>query len=86
MSWRPTWARYGCSGAAAHTVLWGCFTSRLGCCAEQVTQLCGRAVEAGLAYNTANQMLLGSLTKLALDQEQHGGITVGSTGPCCYPC
>lgn len=42
---------------------------------------CRKAVEAGQAYATANQLLLSSLAKLCSHQEKHGLATVRSLQP-----
>eukprot|EP00066_Takifugu_rubripes_P011107 XP_003979537.1 PREDICTED: arf-GAP with coiled-coil, ANK repeat and PH domain-containing protein 2-like [Takifugu rubripes] len=42
---------------------------------DQVMHLCSKMVEAGQAYNAANQLFLSSLTKLCSYQEQHAVLT-----------
>lgn len=43
---------------------------------NQVMKLCGKMVEAGQAYNAANQLFLTGLAELSMYHEKHGVITV----------
>lgn len=41
-------------------------------------KLCGKMVEAGQAYNAANQLFLGSLADLSVYHKKDGMVTVRS--------
>lgn len=45
---------------------------------NQVMKLCGKMVEAGQAYNAANQLFLSGLAELSMYQEKQSVVTVRS--------